>query len=53
MVAELPLGAVYEERQNFDPSGHYSRPDVVHLHVNRERQSVLAEGFELGEIEQD
>ena len=42
LVAELPLSAVYEERQNFDPSGHYSRPDVVRLHVNRERQSILA-----------
>jgi nitrilase len=30
-----------EERQNFDPSGHYSRPDVTRLIVNRERQSVI------------
>jgi nitrilase len=46
LVAELALGLVYEERQNFDPAGHYSRPDVVRLQVNRERQSILAEGFE-------
>ena len=32
---------VREERQNFDPSGHYSRPDVTQLTVNRDRQSVL------------
>jgi nitrilase len=32
---------IREERQNFDPSGHYSRPDVTQLTVNRERQSVL------------
>jgi nitrilase len=32
---------VLEERQNFDPSGHYSRPDVTKLTVVRERQSVL------------
>ncbi len=32
---------VREERQNFDPTGHYSRPDVTRLVVNRERQSVL------------
>lgn len=32
---------VREERQNFDPSGHYSRPDVTKLYVNRERQSIL------------
>jgi len=43
LVAELSLNTVYEERQNFDPAGHYSRPDVVRLHLNRERQSILAE----------
>lgn len=48
LVAELPLGAVYEERHNFDPSGHYARPDVVRLHVNRDRQSILADDFEVG-----
>lgn len=32
---------VREERQNFDPSGHYSRPDVLKLQVNKERQSVI------------
>ncbi len=32
---------VREERQNFDPSGHYSRPDVLKLIVNKERQSVI------------
>ena len=37
----LDFNRVYEERQNFDPVGHYSRPDVTQLHVNRERQSTL------------
>lgn len=32
---------VREERQNFDPAGHYSRPDVTQLHVNRERQTTV------------
>lgn len=32
---------VREERQNFDPAGHYSRPDVTRLSVNRERQSTV------------
>ncbi|MFU8813572.1 MAG: carbon-nitrogen hydrolase family protein, partial [Balneolaceae bacterium] len=38
---ELNLNRVREERQNFDPSGHYSRPDVTSLQVNRKRQSVI------------
>tara|TARA_B100000780_G_scaffold277041_1_gene246880 strand:+ start:391 stop:1338 length:948 start_codon:yes stop_codon:yes gene_type:complete len=39
--AEILLDRVYEERQNFDPVGHYSRPDVTQLHINRERQSTV------------
>ncbi|UJH66260.1 carbon-nitrogen hydrolase family protein [Allomuricauda sp. SCSIO 65647] len=38
----LNVNRVYEERQNFDPVGHYSRPDVTKLKVNRERQSTIA-----------
>ena len=37
----LDFNRVYEERQNFDPVGHYSRPDVTKLTVNRERQSSV------------
>lgn len=37
----LDFDRVYEERQNFDPVGHYSRPDVTKLMVNRERQSTV------------
>lgn len=37
----LDFNRVLEERQNFDPVGHYSRPDVTKLHVNRERQSTV------------
>ena len=32
---------VREERQNFDPVGPHSRPDVTRLTVNRQRQSTL------------
>ncbi len=41
IVAELHLERILEERQNFDVSGHYSRPDVTQLTVNRKRQSIL------------
>tara|TARA_R110000787_G_scaffold276239_5_gene385111 strand:- start:754 stop:1707 length:954 start_codon:yes stop_codon:yes gene_type:complete len=37
----LDFNRVLEERQNFDVVGHYSRPDVTKLHVNRERQSTV------------
>lgn len=37
----IDFNRVLEERQNFDPSGHYSRPDVTQLIVNRERQSTI------------
>ena len=33
---------VREERQNFDPAGHTSRPDVTRLILDRRRQSTLA-----------
>ena len=42
LCAELNLTKVYEERQNFDASGHYSRPDVTKLKVNRERHSIIS-----------
>ncbi len=41
IVATLDHKRVREERQNFDQAGHYSRPDVTQLTVNRERQSTV------------
>jgi nitrilase len=41
IISTLDFNRVLEERQNFDPVGHYSRPDVTKLTLNRERQAVL------------
>jgi nitrilase len=41
IVATLEHRRVREERQNFDPAGHYSRPDITQLTVNRKRQRTV------------
>ena len=38
----LDFSKVLQERQNFDVVGHYSRPDITKLEVNRERQSTVS-----------
>ena len=40
-VQTIDFNRVLQERQNFDCVGHYSRPDVTKLTVNRERQSTV------------
>ena len=41
LVAQIDHRRVREERQNFDPAGHYARPDVLQLTVDRQRQTSL------------
>lgn len=41
IIAEIDHTRVREERQNFDPAGHYARPDVLRLSVNRSRQRTV------------
>ena len=41
IVATIDYVSVLKERQNFDPAGHYARPDVTQLTVNRQRQATL------------
>lgn len=42
IIETLDFNRVLEERQNFDVVGHYSRPDITKLQVNRERQSTVS-----------
>jgi ribosomal protein S18 acetylase RimI-like enzyme len=41
IAATIDHGRVRAERQNFDPAGHYARPDVMRLVLNRSRQGLL------------
>jgi nitrilase len=41
LTADLDHSKVRMERQNFDPAGHYSRPDVTRLTVNRKRHGIV------------
>ncbi len=55
IVAALDPVRVATERQNFDCSGHYARPDVTRLVVDRKRQGILIfekEGAGLEEAEE-
>ena len=41
VYADLDRDLVVQERQNFDPAGHYSRPDVFRVMVNKARQEPI------------
>lgn len=41
IVADLDPAAVAGARQNFDPTGHYARPDVFHVTVDRRRLEAV------------
>ncbi|NND52996.1 MAG: carbon-nitrogen hydrolase family protein [Flavobacteriaceae bacterium] len=41
IIETLDFNRVLEERQNFDPVGHYSRPDVIKIVLNKDRQSTI------------
>ncbi len=40
LIADIDPKEVRRARQNFDPTGHYSRPDVFSLRVCRHRQRI-------------
>src|SRR5690606_29195602 len=40
IAVTLHHGLVRRERQTFDPAGHYARPDVTRLVVDRRRQGT-------------
>jgi nitrilase len=42
LYADIDLDAVAAARRRIDVAGHYARPDVFRLHVNRQRQSPVS-----------
>ena len=41
LISEIDVGAAAASRRKFDVSGHYARPDVFTLRVNRAKQSPI------------
>jgi nitrilase len=40
VIGDVDLGVVREARYTLDPTGHYSRPDVFHVRVDRSRRAA-------------
>ncbi len=53
IFTELDHERVRGERQNFDPTGHYARPDVLQLVVDRRRQTGVKYVEESEELQKD
>ncbi|MCM6775435.1 carbon-nitrogen hydrolase family protein [Nocardia sp. CDC159] len=41
VLAEIDAAEIARERQNFDPTGHYARPDVFAVTVDRRRRGAV------------
>lgn len=53
LIADLDLATVRRERLTFDPTGHYSRPDVFRTTVDRTRREAVAFSDEASAVWQD
>ncbi|MCW5966655.1 MAG: carbon-nitrogen hydrolase family protein [Bryobacterales bacterium] len=43
LYADIDLGQIAEGKFDLDVAGHYARPDIFELRVNRRKQSVVSE----------